>query len=1224
MESASDDCIAASVEERFFRKLDWTAFWTATVVSFAVYFYTLAPTLTLEDSGELAVAGDFLGVPHPPGYPIWTIISWIFTKIFAFVTFRGQPNPAWSIGLVSAVFGALAAGVTAMLICRSGSDFLHQSREALHTANQATENLICGIGGVVGSLLFAFSPVMWSQSTIIEVYSLNAFFLVLIFLLTYRWMSRPKDSVLYATAFVFGLGLTNYQVLLLAGLPLIIAIMLRDRALFRGFVIVGAPYLVVIAGIKSGALPPISHPTAVDAFYYMAMNLLVLTTTYFFLPRGRTIAITILMVEIGVAFYGYMPLASDLRNPPMNWSFSRTWEGFKHALFRSQYARIDPTEVFSSQFVQQLGSYFEDLRKQFTLPVALLGFLPFTVWKLKVGKRNVNALYIGIIFSLAATLVLVIEKALEAAGVLIDLRLDKLLAGIVLLLLCVGGLTIVVTLLWELVDEIRGRSRARFDTVVVNLWAALAGIMLITLNNNAKVMSLVVVLLGLGGIFFLINFRGPTREIESGRQTGSLADVLTVVTMLLAGAAILGAAARIVLQKVASITAPIQQGANIPDDATKALMWQAAGLVLIAVLPILLIALAAWLSRSRFKLRMAIDDNSQKWVVATLIGFMVMSLVLIVLANPTGDVQDNFVQRVKFISSHALYAIWIGYGLIFGLAWVNTVFRKVPSIRPLSLCIAAALVLVPIRENAFNRELILLYGGAEQHGHDFGWQFGHYQLRGASAINEELEPDEEPLPNPQYPPEMTQNAIFFGGTDPGRFSPTYMIYSARVREDIYLITQNALADNTFMNVNRDLYGDQIWIPAIQDSARTFMIYIDEVKSGKRQPHAEIQITGTRVQVSGVLGVMEMNALLAKMIFDRNNYKHDFYVEESYAIIWMYPHLTPHGLIMKINRDPTPFEADRKIAINDLDFWDWYTRRLHSNPKFLRDVAARRTFSKLRSSIGGLYANRRQFGNAERAFREAAFLYPLSPDSTFRLVRKALLPMDRFDECIWHLNEYAKKDPGNKSVTGYIDVIKNFEVLHDEIVKKENAYKDREFDPATELELAEMYRLAKKPEMMTQHINAVLTASNLPSHLAYQAAVVLHKTRSYDEMDSALQRFLKDPPAATPASVFLNIRNMYFDANMFPKMISTVRQYLEIETDNWRAWLDLCLLHLRLKQYEAASQTLEQARQFGGAEVEEVIRSDEQNRFAPLLHAGRPFARPPGKQLERVLGIAPDG
>ena len=46
-----------SREGSFFRRIDWTAFWTATFISFLVYLVTLGPSVTLEDSGELAVAG---------------------------------------------------------------------------------------------------------------------------------------------------------------------------------------------------------------------------------------------------------------------------------------------------------------------------------------------------------------------------------------------------------------------------------------------------------------------------------------------------------------------------------------------------------------------------------------------------------------------------------------------------------------------------------------------------------------------------------------------------------------------------------------------------------------------------------------------------------------------------------------------------------------------------------------------------------------------------------------------------------------------------------------------------------------------------------------------------------------------------------------------------------------------------------------------------------------
>ena len=111
-------------EERFFTKLDWAAFWTATLVTFAVYFFTLGPSVGLEDSGELATAGAHLGVPHPPGYPFWTLCSWIFCKLFSWVTYMGHPTPAWAISCFSAVAGAFAAGCTAMLICRSAHDFV--------------------------------------------------------------------------------------------------------------------------------------------------------------------------------------------------------------------------------------------------------------------------------------------------------------------------------------------------------------------------------------------------------------------------------------------------------------------------------------------------------------------------------------------------------------------------------------------------------------------------------------------------------------------------------------------------------------------------------------------------------------------------------------------------------------------------------------------------------------------------------------------------------------------------------------------------------------------------------------------------------------------------------------------------------------------------------------------------------------------------------------------
>ena len=129
--------------------------------------------------------------------------------------------------------------------------------------------------------------------------------------------------------------------------------------------------------------------------------------------------------------------------------------------------------------------------------------------------------------------------------------------------------------------------------------------------------------------------------------------------------------------------------------------------------------------------------------------------------------------------------------------------------------------------------------------------------------------------------------------------------------------------------------------------------------------------------------MAINGLLTKVIFDHNP-DNEFFVEESFPLDWMYPHLTPFGIIMKINRQPLPALTE-DIFERDHEFWTQYSERLIGNwitydtpvkeiadfvekiylrhdfsgfkgdRKFVRDDQAQKAFSKLRSSIGGVYA-----------------------------------------------------------------------------------------------------------------------------------------------------------------------------------------------------------------------------------------------------------------------------
>src|SRR5260221_3014635 len=87
-----------------FRKIDWVTFAITTLLVFIGYFLTLAPDLTLEDCGELAVGSFYAGVPHPPGYPVWTMYTWLFTQ------FLPISNIAYRVAISSAVAGALGRG----------------------------------------------------------------------------------------------------------------------------------------------------------------------------------------------------------------------------------------------------------------------------------------------------------------------------------------------------------------------------------------------------------------------------------------------------------------------------------------------------------------------------------------------------------------------------------------------------------------------------------------------------------------------------------------------------------------------------------------------------------------------------------------------------------------------------------------------------------------------------------------------------------------------------------------------------------------------------------------------------------------------------------------------------------------------------------------------------------------------------------------------------------
>lgn len=1061
----------------FFRRIDWIAFATTFLIALTAYTLTLAPTVTLEDSGELVVAADYLGVPHPPGYPIWTLLAWFFQWIFHFVTYYGQPNPAWSVGFMSAFFGAAACALLAMLVSRSGYDILRGLRGVRDRLPPQTESLLSWVGGVAGGLLFAFSSVLWSQSVIVEVYSLNAFFLCLILLLTYRWMCNPhEDATLYIVAFLFGLGLTNHQSLLFAIVGLVVAILLRDQRLFRDCMAGGFWLIAALLFFKAGALGLDGEAAKAFGVDPITEKTLLLSDASQ-LARGRMLTSAIILT----AFGWVLLLLSD--------EMPRRWIREPHAWVTR-------------------------------------GVIGAGIWLL--------ACY-----------------ALYKMGQLGLLKGEKYEGtGFKMLSLFLGALALQAGTVWVLKDQLFTQwKRFVIVTALVALGLSFYLYLPIASDQNPP-----------------MNWGYPRTEegfwhaLSRGQY-----EKISVVDNFKHAVANPGH----FFALVSTILWKAQTPGWLGGDFQSTDLSGYTSVVAQFTWPVATIALFAFVAMFWF------DRRSLTWMLVSIVTFFCMTVIFVVFQYPDLDVQTLFIGRVQYIQAHAIFALWISYGLLFALAWIDSRIQNSAVVKYAGIVLAFLLPLVLIHQNAKDETYIKLLGGVEQNGHDFGWQFGNYQLRGVEAILEELKEGEEPPPSSSYPPEMSPDAIFFGGTDPGRFVPTYMIFSAKVRPDVFLITQNALADNTYMAVMRDLYGDSIWIPAQEDSNRAFRQYVDDVRSGRIAAGAAVDEKDGRVSVQGVQGVMAINGFLTKYIFDQNKAKHGFYIEESYVIPWMYPYLTPHGLIMKINPEPLAKIPDDLVK-DDHEFWSWYTKRLTSNPKFMRDVVARKTFSKLRSALGGLYVYRRNLAEAEHAFGQAIELYDLSPEANFRLA-DVYTQQAKYQEAIDLITNFLARDQDNEKIGKYLEQLKMMQV-HDQRRRELEPLLAKGVDLATAMELFRVYRSLGR----------------------------------ISQFEGLGHRLLSD--SKVPAATYKEIGSLAAQSRRFNLALTAYTKWTQQSPKNYEAWIELAATQLALRQHQEMFNSLAQAVNVGGESARAILRVDTRFnpvRPAPLFKQLVPAAKPTG-------------
>lgn len=154
-----------------------------------LYVSTLAPAVGWYDSAEFTTAAHVLGIPHPPGYPLYVLLAHPFTYL--------PGDPAWRVNLVSAVGGAVVAGLCVPLARRLGATLG---------------------GAVVSAATVATGSILWSNCVVAEVYAPALAVMLGVWLCLLRGLADGRAMWTVAAAFLAGLGLGLHLFLATCGL----------------------------------------------------------------------------------------------------------------------------------------------------------------------------------------------------------------------------------------------------------------------------------------------------------------------------------------------------------------------------------------------------------------------------------------------------------------------------------------------------------------------------------------------------------------------------------------------------------------------------------------------------------------------------------------------------------------------------------------------------------------------------------------------------------------------------------------------------------------------------------------------------------------------------------------------------------------------------------------------------------------------------------------------
>jgi tetratricopeptide (TPR) repeat protein len=302
------------------------------LIVFVSYILTLAPTLTFWDAGEFITTARILGIPHPPGAPLFVVVGHVFGLIPLPIGFAAK------MGLMSALASSVA-GFFYFLVVSQITDRIDRRMGWELPAG------LRHVGALAAVCLSAWGLTVWQNSTEAEVYTIALMTIALVAFLMFWWadhLGEGKDwNLLLLVIFLMGLSVGNHLMALLvipAVVVFVVTVVWHDQREYVLSLLVGALglYLVVMKGFSiDGVLQGGSMINSAA----MLVGLLVLGAGLWWMARTGSLPFfgaAIACFLAGVSIILYLKIRAA-HGPAINEANPETWRELLAVLARKQY-----------------------------------------------------------------------------------------------------------------------------------------------------------------------------------------------------------------------------------------------------------------------------------------------------------------------------------------------------------------------------------------------------------------------------------------------------------------------------------------------------------------------------------------------------------------------------------------------------------------------------------------------------------------------------------------------------------------------------------------------------------------------------------------------------------------------------------------------------------------------------------------------------------------------